>query len=107
MSERTQITTPAPLEEDQQSEPSLRPQRLSEFIGQAKVREALSIAIEAARTPVPYWTAAASLMLAAVRANSPSRRLGSGGSLSTTFSSTGLRVWERPPSPPSSPARWG
>jgi Holliday junction DNA helicase RuvB len=49
MSERTQITTPAPLEEDQQSEPSLRPQRLSEFIGQAKVREALSIAIEAAR----------------------------------------------------------
>jgi len=49
MSERTQITTPASLDEDQQSEPSLRPQRLSEFIGQAKVREALSIAIEAAR----------------------------------------------------------
>ncbi len=49
MSERTQITTPASLEEDQPSEPSLRPQRLSEFIGQAKVREALSIAIEAAR----------------------------------------------------------
>ncbi len=48
MTERTQITTPAPLEEDRQAEPSLRPQRLDEFIGQAKVREALGIAIEAA-----------------------------------------------------------
>ncbi len=37
------------MEEDRQSEPSLRPQRLAEFIGQAKVREALAIAIEAAR----------------------------------------------------------
>ena len=49
MTERTQITTPDSLEEDQQAEPSLRPQRLGEFIGQAKVREALSIAIEAAK----------------------------------------------------------
>ncbi|HSG08438.1 MAG TPA: Holliday junction branch migration DNA helicase RuvB [Longimicrobiales bacterium] len=49
MTERTQITTPASLEEDQQAEPSLRPQRLAEFIGQAKVRDALSIAIEAAK----------------------------------------------------------
>jgi Holliday junction DNA helicase RuvB len=49
MSERTQITTPDSLEEDRQSEPTLRPQRLSEFIGQAKVREALSIAIQAAK----------------------------------------------------------
>jgi Holliday junction DNA helicase RuvB len=49
MSERTQITTPDPLEEDRQAEPTLRPQRLSEFIGQAKVREALAIAIQAAR----------------------------------------------------------
>jgi Holliday junction DNA helicase RuvB len=49
MSERTQITTPDPLEEDRQAEPTLRPQRLSEFIGQAKVREALSIAIQAAK----------------------------------------------------------
>jgi Holliday junction DNA helicase RuvB len=49
MSERTQITTPDPLEEDRQAEPTLRPQRLSEFIGQSKVREALSIAIEAAK----------------------------------------------------------
>ena len=49
MTEHTQITTPASLEEDQQSEPSLRPQRLGQFIGQAKVRDALSIAIEAAK----------------------------------------------------------
>jgi len=49
MTERTQITTPARLDEDQPSEPSLRPQRLAEFIGQAKVREALAIAIEAAK----------------------------------------------------------
>ncbi len=49
MSERTQITTPESLTEDQGAEPTLRPHRLSQFIGQAKVREALSIAIEAAK----------------------------------------------------------
>jgi Holliday junction DNA helicase RuvB len=49
MTDKTQITTPASLDEDQQAEPSLRPQRLAEFIGQAKVREALAIAIEAAK----------------------------------------------------------
>jgi Holliday junction DNA helicase RuvB len=49
MSERYEVTTPEELREDSQSEPSLRPQRLAEFIGQEKVREALSIAIEAAR----------------------------------------------------------
>ena len=49
MTERTQITTPASLDEDQAAEPSLRPQRLGEFIGQPKVREALGIAIEAAK----------------------------------------------------------
>jgi len=49
MTERTQVTTPAPLEEDRQAEPSLRPQRLAEFIGQSKVRDALGISIEAAR----------------------------------------------------------
>jgi len=49
MSERTEITTPESLSEDQQVEPSLRPQRLAEFIGQSKVREALSISIQAAR----------------------------------------------------------
>ncbi len=49
MTEHTQITTPEVLAEDVGSEPSLRPQRLAEFIGQAKVREALAIAIEAAK----------------------------------------------------------
>ena len=49
MTDHTQITTPESLEEDSQSEPTLRPKRLSEFIGQDKVREALSIAIEAAK----------------------------------------------------------
>lgn len=48
MSERTEITTPEALVEDDQVEPSLRPQRLAEFIGQTKVREALGIAVEAA-----------------------------------------------------------
>jgi holliday junction DNA helicase RuvB len=48
MTRRTEVTTPEALEEDQKAEPSLRPQRLAEFIGQEKVREALSIAVEAA-----------------------------------------------------------
>ena len=43
------VRTPEPLSEDEQVEPSLRPTRLSEFIGQGKVCEALSIAIEAAK----------------------------------------------------------
>ncbi len=49
MTQRTEVTTPEALQEDEQAEPSLRPQRLAEFIGQEKVREALSIAIEAAK----------------------------------------------------------
>jgi Holliday junction DNA helicase RuvB len=49
MSEHTHITTPETLEGDEQSEPTLRPTRLGEFVGQARVREALSIAIEAAK----------------------------------------------------------
>jgi Holliday junction DNA helicase RuvB len=46
---RTEVTTPEALTEDKGAEPGLRPQRLSEFIGQEKVREALTIAIEAAK----------------------------------------------------------
>ncbi len=49
MTERREITTPEALQEDARVEPSLRPQRLDEFIGQDKVRETLSIAIEAAK----------------------------------------------------------
>ncbi|MEN8376829.1 MAG: Holliday junction branch migration DNA helicase RuvB [Gemmatimonadota bacterium] len=45
---KTEITTPAPLQEDEAVEPSLRPQRLREFIGQQPVKQALGIAIEAA-----------------------------------------------------------
>ncbi len=43
------MVNPAPAEEDQQVEKSLRPRCLSEFIGQAKVVEQLRIAIAAAR----------------------------------------------------------
>lgn len=46
---KTEVTTPEAMEDDLLPETSLRPQRLSEFIGQAKVKEGLSIAIEAAR----------------------------------------------------------
>ena len=49
MTRRTEITTPEALGDDQQAEPSLRPQRLAEFIGQDKIREALSISVQAAR----------------------------------------------------------
>jgi Holliday junction DNA helicase RuvB len=46
---RPEITTPEELPDDQGAELSLRPQRLSEFIGQPKVKESLQIAIDAAR----------------------------------------------------------
>jgi Holliday junction DNA helicase RuvB len=46
---RVEVTTPEPLSEDQAVEPGLRPHMLSEFVGQEKVREALSIAVDAAK----------------------------------------------------------
>lgn len=49
MTEHTHITTPEPLSEDAEAEPTLRPRRLHEFIGQARVRDSLSISIEAAK----------------------------------------------------------
>ena len=49
MAKRAEITTPEILAEDGGAEASLRPSRLDEFVGQAKVRENLQIAIEAAR----------------------------------------------------------
>ena len=49
MTEHTHITTPESLTEDSVSEPTLRPRQLEEFIGQGKVRESLSISIEAAK----------------------------------------------------------
>jgi Holliday junction DNA helicase RuvB len=47
--ERTEITTPEALADEEGAESSLRPQRLREFIGQEKVREALEIAIQATK----------------------------------------------------------
>jgi Holliday junction DNA helicase RuvB len=49
VAQRSEITTPEPLGDDTSAEASLRPSRLDEFIGQAKVKENLQIAIEAAR----------------------------------------------------------
>lgn len=43
------IVSAAALDEEKQFEASLRPQRLSDFTGQARLKENLSIAIEAAR----------------------------------------------------------
>ena len=48
MARRTEITTPEVLPDESGSERSLRPSRLSRFIGQERLKEALSIAIEAA-----------------------------------------------------------
>lgn len=49
MTAEREVTTPEALSEDRRVEPTLRPHRLSEFVGQDKVKEALCIAIEAAR----------------------------------------------------------
>ena len=46
---RSEITTPEEQPDESAVELSLRPQRLAEFIGQNKVKESLSIAIDAAR----------------------------------------------------------
>lgn len=49
MTAEREVTTPEALSEDQGFEPTLRPRSLDEFVGQPKVKEALRIAIEAAR----------------------------------------------------------
>lgn len=46
---RAQITTPEILPEEASAEQSLRPSQLSEFVGQATVKESLQIAIDAAK----------------------------------------------------------
>ncbi|MBV9775210.1 MAG: AAA family ATPase, partial [Gemmatimonadetes bacterium] len=46
--QRSEITTPEALSEEESTELSLRPQRLAEFIGQPKVKESLKIAVDAA-----------------------------------------------------------
>lgn len=45
---RSEITTPEVLAEESAVELSLRPQRLTEFIGQSKVKDSMHIALEAA-----------------------------------------------------------
>lgn len=45
---RAEVTTPDALPDESATEGSLRPSRLDEFVGQAKVKESLQIAIDAA-----------------------------------------------------------
>ncbi len=49
MTSRLEVTTPSALPDEQKVEATLRPARLSEFVGQKRVTSALEIAIEAAR----------------------------------------------------------
>ncbi len=49
MPARSVITTPDALPDESEKDATLRPSRLDEFVGQAKVRENLQIAIEAAK----------------------------------------------------------
>ena len=49
MAERAEVTTPEPLDEERSVERSLRPDRLSEFVGQEKVKESLQVYVEAAK----------------------------------------------------------
>ena len=49
MSSRTQVTTPEALPDERLTDAALRPSRLDEFVGQAKVKESLQIAIDAAK----------------------------------------------------------
>ena len=46
---RAEITTPEALDSERLSDAALRPSRLDEFVGQAKVKESLQIAIDAAK----------------------------------------------------------
>src|SRR5216110_2074563 len=46
---RSEITTPDALESEWLTDAALRPSRLDEFVGQAKVKESLQIAIDAAK----------------------------------------------------------
>ena len=47
---RDRIVSGVPVEDDSSFELKLRPQRLAEFIGQSRLKENLSVAIEAARS---------------------------------------------------------
>ena len=45
----TQFLTPALRDDEEEVEQSLRPRRLDEFVGQARIKEQLSIALDAAK----------------------------------------------------------
>ena len=47
---RDRIVSAAPVDDDSSFELKLRPRRLQEFIGQPKIKENLSVAIEAAKS---------------------------------------------------------
>src|SRR5205809_8051975 len=47
--DQDRILAPEPLEDDLQTELSLRPKKLREYIGQEKVKENLHVSLEAAR----------------------------------------------------------
>jgi len=47
---KRRVVSAQPVEDDASFELKLRPRRLAEFIGQAKVKENLAVAIEAARS---------------------------------------------------------
>ena len=49
MNAATQFLTPALRDDEEEVERSLRPRRLDEFVGQARVKEQLSIALDAAK----------------------------------------------------------
>src|SRR5258706_16373711 len=46
---RSEITTPDALESERLTDAALRPSRLDEFVGQAKVKGSLQVAIDAAK----------------------------------------------------------
>ena len=50
LDQKERLVSAAQVDDDSSFELKLRPQRLSEFIGQNKVKENLSIAIEAAKS---------------------------------------------------------
>src|SRR5919198_1657965 len=46
---RSEVTTPEAIDNERLTDAALRPSRLDEFVGQAKVKESLQIAIDAAK----------------------------------------------------------
>ena len=72
------MVTPELTGADAETELTLRPKTLQEYIGQDKAKENLNISIEAAKLRGGVWT---------------------------MYCSTALPVWVRPPCPPSLPTR--